>query len=282
MTILKKYCFVSGCRYANTHTTSYHLCGVTGCNQTGHGRTEHYFQNKITDLKKMFSNDTLPDYLWCCRKDCDTYMTHTTETHRCDICNGFHCKDNCPMNNEYHNRVRKEQLDSTTNMLKIPDYIICCPMCKTENKLFKDQKPVYGIDQECVVCMSNKINVYLPQCGHTIMCMNCMEHISNEKTNIVSDSSNIIYELKSGLPRGYIYQELEELIYNSIKGIDGKIYVIVYAGMGCVWILRREGIGHVFDVRFSHSDNVIYNSLEYMDSDFYRGYKYVSVLSNQN
>lgn len=270
MTIITRYCFVKGCRHAHTHTTSYHLCGISGCNKTGHGQEEHYMQFKIDNLKTIYSNDILPEHLWCCRKDCINYKTHTTNTHRCEICGNFHCKDNCPNNKEYHNRIQKEKLDSQDTTGN-PNYILACPMCKCENRIYKEQKLVYGIEQECIVCMSNKINIYLPQCGHTILCKSCIEILSTEYNTLkLDEESNIVYEPKFGLPRGYIYDELENIVYNNIKGKDGKIYIVVYAGMGCIWMLRREGIGQVFDVSLYSSDNEI-------DKEYYRGYRLVNI-----
>ena len=57
---MAKFCFVEGCRYNHTHTTSGHLCGT--CKNYGHGKIEcknniysYYYCNK----KKRNYIDTL-------------------------------------------------------------------------------------------------------------------------------------------------------------------------------------------------------------------------------
>ncbi len=92
---MNKYCFCEGCRYSDSHTTSYHKCGK--CNSFGHGRIECPLNNnknyyKQNNLISFIYNKNYPKVLpkenWCKIADCNIRQTHTTMSH-----NEFFSKD---------------------------------------------------------------------------------------------------------------------------------------------------------------------------------------------
>jgi len=92
------YCKVLGCRYAEYHTTSYHLCGL--CKKFGHGQKECKNKKNKEELSKYY-NDTLPIQIQCCIITCKNKTTHTTDTHICNYCHKFYYQShlkNCPNN----------------------------------------------------------------------------------------------------------------------------------------------------------------------------------------
>jgi len=63
--------------------------------------------------------------------------------------------------------------------------VIKCPICREISNInFTTHKPVrhhLSDDKQepiCCVCESNPVGIYLPECGHTVLCKNCAERIS--------------------------------------------------------------------------------------------------------
>jgi hypothetical protein len=99
------YCKVQGCRFSNTHVTSFHQCGR--CKMFGHGIMECNDYTKIEALDK-YINDKIADTHKCTKLICTKNDTHTTTGHCCRYCgsrneNVYHMKQ-CP-NNPKNNRT---------------------------------------------------------------------------------------------------------------------------------------------------------------------------------
>lgn len=61
-------------------------------------------------------------------------------------------------------------------------YKLKCPTCRSACVVSYDKNKVFGQDNDCIICMQNKINIYLP-CGHINICFECVKKISSEIIN---------------------------------------------------------------------------------------------------
>ena len=90
-------CKVNYCRYADTHTTGGHQCGI--CGEYGHGQTEcGNDEHKI--YLEQFMSEQLLQKDWCnlCPPDSDSRKRHKREAHVCSNCNErtqSHNEDQC-------------------------------------------------------------------------------------------------------------------------------------------------------------------------------------------
>jgi hypothetical protein len=64
------------------------------------------------------------------------------------------------------NKEGKEQSSKTVKCLK----------CGVENCVPLDNKPIYGYEDSCLICLE-KANVYQPQCGHVCLCKDCFDEL---------------------------------------------------------------------------------------------------------
>jgi len=70
----------------------------------------------------------------------------------------------------------------------VKEYVECnvkCPVCRTQNKIPKNRQKVYS-DTMCMICLEEKADVFLPECGHLCMCSGCME-LHNKAENDRAD-----------------------------------------------------------------------------------------------
>ena len=94
-----------------------------------------------------------------------------------------------------------------------------------------------------MVCWDNTSEVFLPNCGHICLCIACCRSL-DQRDHI---PNVIVWE-----PHTTPTQQMAE----GLMGLNaGKIYIIVSAGMGCCWYIRRDDIGQPIDTFFMHSDN---------------------------
>ena len=76
---------------------------------------------------------------------------------------------------EWEERISLEQMnglvDGDVGAASI-NSVIKCPLCRnpTERETVKFIK---GLDAKCVVCLTNNIETYFPDCEHTTVCKNC-------------------------------------------------------------------------------------------------------------
>ena len=143
------FCTVKFCKYSDTHVTRGHKC--ENCKLYGHGKIECK-NNLLKDLLKEHFLDIMPRGKRCKINNCKYKVYHSYESHKRD-------------------KYIKENKDSLIND---KEYIIKCPICKKFNKIMDAQKKIFGIDNKCIVCMENNIEIFLPNCGHAVLCKNCM------------------------------------------------------------------------------------------------------------
>jgi hypothetical protein len=80
-----------------------------------------------------------------------------------------------------------------------------CPMCRKKNTVFFSKHRAYGITNKCNVCMVENIEIFLPECGHTVLCRNCCIRIGTQIDNFPSPSPSIILSTPSPtIPPSYI------------------------------------------------------------------------------
>jgi len=82
----KKYCYCRGCRFPDSHITSYHKCGI--CKSYGHGQLEcpqiknNYNHKNELFLKYILPNkEFLPKEKHCTIPNCKSKSTHSTGSH---------------------------------------------------------------------------------------------------------------------------------------------------------------------------------------------------------
>jgi len=206
-----------------------HLCGQ--CKHYGHGRIECNNHILIKNLKDISKNDVLPNSKYCTKQDCQYKHLHTTRAHHCSRCSQNHSVKDCPL------------IDMR---LSTDKYIVKCPLCKVLNEINKQQKKIYGSSDDCCICLSNKIEVYFPKCGHICVCLECLNKLDTNRN--VKSVDDIIYD-ESGIPEHNITEAIKAL-----KNKNGNVYTISYGGMGCSWYIRRDFIGGSLLGLFLHSD----------------------------
>jgi hypothetical protein len=153
------YCKVKNCRFPDYHVTRGHICGK--CHEPAHGQIECRSAH-AKELLKEFINDEIPLAEQCNIPLCDYKKFHTTEGHQCKNCRKPHAEDSMDC---IHNKI-------------VTSHVVDCPTCRTENKIKIGQKKMFGLEQTCVVCLDNPIEVYFPQCGHSCVCYNCFDKLN--------------------------------------------------------------------------------------------------------
>ena len=235
-------CKVFKCKFSESHVTYGHQCG--SCKKFGHGQYECRHINKINALK--YHNDMLPQYLECKRPYCQHKNKHLTNCHKCNICFGFHSEYNCKLSIEFAERKKIEL--SIIN----PKLTVECPTCKQKCTIFINQNKVYGLDNKCIICMDNIVNVFLP-CGHVNICLECTKKISLNNDPVIqnhvlqnhTDYNGLqIDELKSDTT----YDEFQQYFTKKYAGIDGLIYTNVYIGNNSYVYIKRNTIGELVEI----------------------------------
>lgn len=161
------YCKVRECRFADTHTTKAHVCGV--CKNSGHGEIECFYPGRKTYLAQ-FHAEQLPLDMHCTISDCTTKEYHTIEAHHCDACKlrVKHSYAECPnAQQQYH-----QQQQISTNIM----YNVQCPLCRADNTL-SNPKKILGLSDQCCICMSNNVEILMPTCYHCCVCLDCLKRM---------------------------------------------------------------------------------------------------------
>lgn len=228
-------CNVGGCRFPHTHVTLGHLCGT--CKTYGHGRIECNNNNKIKELNDKYKNDTIPQELWCSIVPCEYKKLHTLTSHHCSVCLANH-------SSSLHNHAN---ISNTDNIPSVADqsFKINCPICRTDNIINKEQKPVPGMTDTCSVCLSDPVQIYFPSCGHVCICKPCFERMTEIKDN---GFCNIITH--QNLP-----SEIKERALRKFGSLPGNILCETYGGMGCSWFIRRSQNNGQLHGFFMHADS---------------------------
>lgn len=146
-------CRVSGCRYADTHTTAWHTCGT--CGASGHGQMECGRVAACAELRR-FVNDVLPPSQQCSL--CGECAFHTTEAHRCTVCS-LHGHQ-CPTTEELECATSNDELE--------------CPTCRVRSAV--EWRPVFT-GTSCAVCYEDGPKVIFSSCGHANVCPKCAQRL---------------------------------------------------------------------------------------------------------
>jgi hypothetical protein len=180
---MTSYCKVAECRYSSTHVTKGHRCGT--CGNYGHGEIECYNNYKKEELKRHY-NHIIPEHMQCTISDCRYKELHTIDAHHCPNCKQRvqHTQASCHTtyspNAQYNNNVTS-YLSSiyNTNYNSVQNtYKVQCPLCRVNNN-FTNPTKLFGISNECSICLINNVEILFPQCNHVPVCMKCLESLNN-------------------------------------------------------------------------------------------------------
>ena len=243
------FCKVKYCNFNKHHTTKYHTCGL--CKQKGHGATECNFNLKKEELKQYFI-DKLPIDKHCQINNCTEKDTHTSSSHICHFCNERHSEEICP---------KKPNID----------IILDCPICRKENKIPITQKKIYGLQEKCKVCLTNNIELYLNECGHACLCIECSRELNKNDNDYIIQTENEI------MTNDYWHNHIDKC-KKTFKDINGKIYTEINAGMGCIWFFRRENKFSPIEGFFLHNDCLGQYNIDHIPYTklFSFGYKFIT------
>jgi hypothetical protein len=158
------YCKVSQCKFPFSHTTKGHNCSK--CKLYGHGILECNNTSLIYNLEKYYLDKI---YDPCTFGGCKYTDYHNNQSHHCNYCYGrLHSRNTCLLFNNNKSLLNNEK------------YNIICPLCKCNNIINKKQSKLYGNEEQCIICMENNIDVFLPDCGHACICLKCCIKLNNE------------------------------------------------------------------------------------------------------
>lgn len=203
-------CKVSECRFSNSHVTRGHKCGK--CNNYGHGIIECGNRHKLSELSKY--NDTVANE--CKFAGCNYKHLHTTDAHHCGKCNErYHSIITCPLN---------------TIKLK-------CPICTQINNINLHQKKISGSNDTCSVCLDNKVQVFLPDCGHACLCNMCFNIMTNRYITLK-----------------YLNNSLVSTVINYLKPYPS--YIVICGDMGSQLYIRRLSSSSPLEEELITSDDL--------------------------
>ena len=156
----------------------------------------------------------------CRVKGCRYPFSHVTCPHQCGTCGKFG-----------HGQVECGNPDTIDHLYQI-------------SKGDKMMKQLVCTSKGCVNSHSHSIDAHIcSTCGNRHPNEYC---VKTEAEPYLSGSS-IMY-VRENYPRQF---ESDDMYFGEE---DGKRYTTVYAGMGCVDYLRRDGIGKPIYIMFMHSD----------------------------
>ena len=203
---MTSYCEILGCKDRYSHVSSMHRC--VKCKNFGHGIYDCLDQKSVKKANDLVDKK-IPTVFHCTKPECSNSWTHVTSYHICEYCGENHSITEC-------------------NLIKSKKKPIClkCPLCRVDNT-FTSYMKVTGSDKICCICSDNVTNVYLPQCGHNIICYGCAERIR------MTSNQNII--LESELPHAVI-----QMVTNIFNNKIGKIYTIINVGLGNMYYVKRD------------------------------------------
>jgi hypothetical protein len=250
----QQYCLVAGCRFSSTHLTCSHQC--TRCKRFGHGQIECRNREKREELQQRIgvSNIRLPQNLYCAINNCRSSWSHTTSAHICMVCGEReHGQSTCPQN-----RNNQQSNQNAQNF-----YRINCPFCRMENSISVNQKTTVGHGEECVVCFG-QANMFLPNCGHINICLECVKQMDVDKPHKEKQQNNnqnaplpqqvhpspIIVELANNqkfdynmMPTPINLNEFKNEVKNVLGDRDGKVVILCFGELGHHVYARRDSIG---------------------------------------
>ncbi len=203
---LQKFCRVKYCNRPYDHITSFHKC--VQCNNSGHGIFECGDEKLIKNLNYL-KDVPLPYIKKCNKKECSIPWTHISSEHVCGYknCTGNHSILKCPM------------IINFKKPLKVK-----CPICRTMNTIPDNQKKVYGIEEKCKICITNNIEIYLPECGHTCICEKCVKILNKNKNENIIEEEELLADIRE---TALLYMDkYNGKVYTIVKGDDGDQYYV--------------------------------------------------------
>jgi hypothetical protein len=201
----------------------------------------------IVYLEKF--NNKLPLILQCKFNGCKYYKYHTIDAHYCELCN-----------EKYHS-------ENSCSFLINNNLEIICPICKKLNIINEKQQKIFGLSDQCVICMENPVEVYFPSCGHVCICIKCSNKIEkNANPDIYNDIRNEEILIKQNY-------DLEKIRKN-LKPYPSYLYV--YENNECYSIIRIKINNKLEGLFIDDSYNI--NKI-IKKNNFIKGYALVNIES---
>ena len=251
------YCECTGCRFPNSHVTAGHKCGK--CGKFGHGVTE-CTRPILKNALAPYLAERLPQMLHCTKTVCEYRWSHNDMAHHCPKCKQNHSVDVCPLN---------------PRVVPVQNLEICCPLCKTDNKIPSNQMKITGLSETCKVCMGNECQVLFPQCFHICVCIDCANELNTNKSTFLQGGTQVQVSESASASAPLARKPLDDsdiitpdtqstLVVllnagNQKLGVrSDKVYTIMYAGQGCSLYVRRDTFSNDKPVElkgfFMHTD----------------------------
>ena len=70
-------------------------------------------------------------------------------------------------------------MDKSNILKSLSNQKLKCPLCRATisgNKI----NTIFGIENECNICMDKKVDVFFQECGHACVCLNCLIKSTNK------------------------------------------------------------------------------------------------------
>lgn len=193
------FCKVHSCPHASFHVTSDHYCRL--CQAKGHGTYEcnNVF---LKQALEPFLSEELPTSHFCQFPNCTRAHFHISEAHFCHTCRHLvpclHFSFGLPLGIR-SSLVASPLSPGSSSPPPSPsspsspsltpfkaskeekDRTLVCPMCRTKNHISSKQAKLYHDNPAtCVVCQDRPVSVFLPMCGHAILCNTCADKLQEK------------------------------------------------------------------------------------------------------
>jgi hypothetical protein len=121
----------------------------------------------------------------------------------------------------------------------------------------------------------------MPQCGHICLCEECAQTLVQHSLGAVPPTDGDGHQPQGGGNIGGMWdpsvRPSDAVVQRIFGDRAGPIYINLYAGMGCAWVVKRADRGQPTYAFFMHSDNWGQYGPETDDSgrlsDFLEGYQ---------
>jgi hypothetical protein len=212
-----KWCKKTGCRFFWSHTCDAHHCSICGDNHSqidcpnlnSDNNIENNTINDTSDNTNIDSNESDDSIMnevivdnfssedfedLSTNESMDTseeILSSSVETIESELVstsilvndtNGYSSLDNENISNNSDNKINSDN----NKIIKLD-----CPICRKDNNVSFNKHRAYGITNKCNVCMTDNIEIFLPDCGHTILCRKCCLKIGNIVDEIPTISPTI-------------------------------------------------------------------------------------------
>jgi hypothetical protein len=227
--------------------------------------------NDLIYQLREYLNDEMPRNMQCDIPGCQYRTKHHRDAHICQYCRENHAENDCTSRRTIHRNVAPQpnmapqanpapqpnmapqaqpvhepmQIDNSPPTPPITEMHVMCPVCRENNIVKSNQKKVTGVDNVCVVCRDKNSDVFFPKCGHICVCVDCCQLLNQQN----QPQSQVDIVLAPDV------QPTQQFAETRMGQTPGRIYIIVPAGMGCCWYIRRNDVGQPIETFFMHSDN---------------------------